>query len=124
MRAATGAFVTLAILQFAGVVFLYRPLVDAIPAGQPLVPRAVGFALSTALLVALLDWVSRATQNSVKGAMTIAIAQLLLVDVDYVLSGERMVVAGAASAVVLLVSWGLTGLVHGRLLELRRMGAQ
>lgn len=46
---------------------------------------------------------------------SLAIAQVLLVDVDYVLSGERTVAAGAASALVLLVSWGAAGLVYRRI---------
>ncbi|MEZ5312727.1 MAG: hypothetical protein R2862_03280 [Thermoanaerobaculia bacterium] len=53
--------------------------------------------------------------NAMKAAVAIALAQLLLVDVDFVLSGERGAAAGAASALLLLVSWTATGFVYGRL---------
>jgi hypothetical protein len=112
-----GVFLVVSTLQFVGVQYIYRPLVLTEPVGQPLVPRALGFALSMALLALFFDWVSRQMRHPVKAAMTVAISQILLVDVDYVLSGERTVAAGAASALVLLVSWGAAGLVYRRLLE-------
>ena len=114
--AVLSAFLVVSTLQFVGVLYVYRPLALIEPAGEPLVPRALGFALSMALLVLFFDWVSGQMRHSFKAAMTIAISQLLLVDVDYVLSGDRTVAAGAASALVLLVSWGAAGLVHGRVI--------
>ena len=113
--AVLGAFVAVSALQFVGVRLLYRPLVPDAPVGEPLVPRALGFALSMALLSLFYDWVSGQMRHPLKAAMTVAVSQILLVDVDYVLSGERSAAAGAASALVLLVSWGVAGLVYGRL---------
>jgi len=115
-----GAFVVVSALQFVGVLYVYKPLVIVAPAGEPLVPRALGFVLSMALLVLFFDWVSGHMRHPFKAAMTVAISQVLLVDVDYVLSGERTVAAGAASALVLLVSWGVAGLVYGRVLQAAR----
>lgn len=113
------AFVVVSALQFVGVIYLYRPLVGAAPVAEPLIPRALGFAISMALLVLFFAWVSGQIRHPLKAAMIIAISQVLLVDVDYVLSGERTAAAGAASALVLLVSWGAAGLVYDRVLVAR-----
>ncbi len=112
-----GIFLVVSVVQFIGVVYLYAPIANTVPAGEPLIPRPLGFALSMALAVMFFDWVNQQMRHPVKAALTIAIAQALLVDVDYVLSGERSVAAGAASAVVLLLSWGLGGLIYRRLSE-------
>ena len=106
------AFVAVSVVQFLGVTFFYGPIAaTAAPAG-PLVPRGLGFAISMLLLVLFFDWVNQQMHAPLRAAMTIASSQLLLVDVDYVLSGERTVAAGAASAVLLLVSRGLVGIVY------------
>ena len=47
--------------------------------------------------------------------MIIAVSQILLVDVYYVLNGTRGIAAGGASAVLLLVSWALIGTIYGKL---------
>ena len=61
-------------------------------------PQALGFVVSMVLLVLFFDWVSRQMGHPMKAALTVAISQMLLVDVDYVLSGKRGLAAGAASA--------------------------
>lgn len=118
--AVLGAYVAVSILQFVGVVYIYRPFAGSDPAGEPLVPRALGFALSMALLALFHDWVTARVRSPLTAAMIIAISQVLLVDVDYVLSGDRTFAAGAASAVVLLASWGVAGVVYGRIRPMAR----
>lgn len=112
MVAIATAFVALSMVQFLGVTFFYGPIASAPPTGEPLIPRGLGFAISTLLLVLFFDWVNQQMAAPIKAAMTIAISQMLLVDVDYVLSGDRTVAAGAASAVLLLMSWGLVGFLY------------
>ncbi len=48
--------------------------------------------------------------------MIIALSQILLVDVYYVLNGQRTMMVAGASAVVLLVGWVAGGMVYGKLL--------
>ncbi|MGE0640788.1 MAG: hypothetical protein AB7G12_16405 [Thermoanaerobaculia bacterium] len=112
---AVAAFVVLAACFLAGVLFFLRPILDADSPGGPLVPRGAGFFLSILLYILLYVWVEKQMGDAMKAAVAIALAQLLLVDVDFVLSGERGVAAGAASALLLLVSWTATGFVYGRL---------
>jgi hypothetical protein len=111
------ALATALVVSSFGVVRFYAPIADADAPGGPPVPLALGFSVSIPLLVLFFDWVSRQMGSPMKAAMTVAISQLLLVDVDYVLSGKRGVAAGSASALLLLVNWSLIGAVYGKLLN-------
>ena len=62
------------------------------PNREPLVLPIVGFAISNGLYGLFFSWVAEQMGHPVKAALTVAISQLLLVDVDYVLSGDRGVV--------------------------------
>jgi hypothetical protein len=46
----------------------------------------------------------------------VGVIYFILVDVDFVLTGERGVTTGAASAVLILVTWSLMGVVYGAVL--------
>lgn len=52
----------------------------------------------------------------IKAALIIAASQIILVSVDFVLRGERGVATGAASAVLILVTWSMMGAVYGAVL--------
>lgn len=110
-----GAYLTLATCYLIGVLAFYGPIAAADSPGPPLLPRFGGFLISTLLYLVLFVWLAREIGKPVKAALAIALSQLLLVDVDYVLSGERGLATAGASAVLLLVSWPLTGWVFGRL---------
>lgn len=116
--ALVGAFVTLSVIyMIAGLVlFDGSDIFGPSPTG-PLVPPVVGFVISNGLYVLFYSWVVEQMGHPVKAALTVAVSQLLLVDVDYVLGGERTVAGGAASAVALLVAWSLVGLVYQALSE-------
>ena len=114
-RAVIGAYLTLSVLYLAGVLLFYGPIAAEDAPGPPPVPRLVAFLVSITLYIVLFVWLSREIGNSLKAAMAVAFSQLLLVDVDYLLSGDRGVATAAASAVLLLVSWGVTGWVYGKL---------
>lgn len=47
-----------------------------------------------------------------KAALIIAASQIILVSVDFVLRGERGIATGAASAVLILVTWTVMGAVY------------
>jgi len=110
-----GAFLTLAVLYLVGVMTFYGPIAAQDVAGDPVVPRLMGLAISIVVYIGLFVWVEAEMGSSLKAAMAVALSQLALVDIDYVLSGDRGVAAAAASAVLLLVSWCATGWVYGRL---------
>jgi hypothetical protein len=90
---AVGAFLSLLIIYLVGVIFFYGPIAAEAPPGAPLVPSFVALLVSTILFVALFVWIAREMGNPLKAALAVALSQLLLVDVDYVLTGRRGLVA-------------------------------
>ena len=93
-----GAFVTISLVYMtAGFVFFNGSEIFGPSSTGPLVLPVVGFAISNALYVLFYAWVVNQMSSPLKAALTVAISQLLLVNVDYVLSGDRTVAGGVAS---------------------------
>ena len=67
---------------------------------------------STSLRAPSRSWLR---PSFVQSAMIVAISQILLVDVYYVLNGTRGIATAGASAALLLVGWGVIGMVDGKL---------
>ena len=65
-------------------------------------------------MVLFLDWVNQSIGNPIRSAMVIGVSQILLVDVP---TGTREIGVALASVVVLLVGYGITGFVYGKLSE-------
>jgi len=65
-------------------------------------------------MVLFLDWVNQSIGNPIRSAMVIGVSQILLVDVP---NGTREIGVALASVVVLLVGYGITGFVYGKLSE-------
>lgn len=116
LKSLGGAFATALVLGFVGVQYVYGPLAAADAPAGALVPAAAALALYVLLGVLFFDWVDQQVHAPVKSAMIVAVSQILLVDVYYVLNGTRGIAAAAASAAVLVVSWGGAGFVYGKLL--------
>ena len=110
-----GAFFTLAVCYLFGVMFFYAPIAEADPAPGPLVPQPVAFLVSIILYIGLFVWLAEQLGHGLKAALTIALAQFLLVNVDSLLEGKRGLATAAASTVLLLVSWTAVGIVYDRL---------
>lgn len=115
LRAVVGAFLTLAVLYLAGVVLLLDPVAAREMPADPLIPIPIAFLIAIALYVALFLWVERRMASPFAAAMTIALSQFALVNVDYVLSGKRGVATAAASSVILFVSWTAVAAVYSAL---------
>ena len=65
-------------------------------------------------MVLFLDWVNQSIGNPIRSAMVIGVSKILLVDVP---NGTREIGVALASVVVLLVGYGITGFVYGKLSE-------
>ena len=111
-----GAWVCLSVVYLAGFTLFGHLFAAEAPVAPPLLPFFAAFALSNALLVLFFAWVSAQMDHPLKAGITVAVSQLLLVNVFYVLTGGRTVVAGLASSVVLLVTWLLVAVVYQSLL--------
>lgn len=116
IAALMGAWVCLSGLYIIGFL-LFGPLfANEVGASSPLVPFFVGFVISNALLILFFAWVAEQMGHAIKAGLTVAVSQLLLVNVNYVLTGSRTFIAGAASSIVLLVAWPVVGLVYKTIL--------
>ena len=110
-----GAFLTLATLYLLGVVLILDPVAAGDAPSGPLVPQPVGFVIAIAIYIALVVWLEDAMGSPFKAAMAVALSQLTLVNIDFVLSGKRGITTAVVSAALLLVSWSATAWVFGRL---------
>ena len=114
--------VAAAIVTFVGVFYFFEPIASADPPSTAPVPAALGFLVYITLSVLLLDWVSRQIGRPVKAGLIIAASQIILVSIDFVLRGERGIATGAASAVLILVTWTVMGAVYRAVLPGTRGG--
>ena len=73
--------------------------------------------IAMVFFILFYDWVNQQVNHPIKSAMIVAVSQILLVDVYYVLTGQRPMMQAAASVVVLLIGWGAAGMVYGKLLD-------
>ena len=108
------AFIGAATINLFGVLYFFKPIADADSSATSLVPPFVGFMLYVAFTIALFDWAARQLQNAYKAAFLVGASQFLLVNVDYVLSGKRGIITGAASTVLMLVTWVVTAHLYSR----------
>ena len=117
MKPILGAMFTAIIVNYIGVYYFYGPIAEsAAPSGLEL-PRGVALLIAMVFFILFYDWVNQQVNHPIKSAMIVAVSQILLVDVYYVLTGQRPMMQAAASVVVLLIGWGAAGMVYGKLLD-------
>ncbi len=93
----------------------FGPIAASDTSAGAMVPTWLSLAIVSVLLILFYDWANQAVGNPVQCAMIVAISQILLVDVYYLLNGTRGIATAGASAVLLLVGWGVIGMVYGKL---------
>ena len=99
------AFVALCVVTLFGVTFYFGPIAEAdVPSGPLLVPAA-GFLIYVSISIVLFDWVARQLQDAYKAAFVVGASQFILVNVDFVLRGERGLATAVASTVLLVATW-------------------
>lgn len=116
MKPILGAFVTTLVIGYLGVTYFFGPIMAEDAPTGPMMPAAASLAVYGLIGVLFYDWVNQQVGHPLKSAMILAISQILLVDVYYVMNGTRGIMAAGASIVVLLVAWGAAGTVYGMLL--------
>ena len=115
MTAILGTAVAAYIVAWLGIQYLFGPaMASDAPAGAML-PGWVSLGIIALVEAMFLDWINQSVGSPMKSAMIIAISQIMLVDVYYVMNGTRGVAAAGASIVVLLGMWGAAGVVYGKL---------
>lgn len=115
MKPLLAALVTAYILFFLGTRYLFAPAIAADAPAGPLMPSWASLAVAAILSILFFDWINQSMKNPLRSALTIAIAQILLVDVYYVMNGIRGAYAAGISIVVLVVGWAGVGFVYNAL---------
>ena len=83
-----------------------------------MVPAWLSLAIVSVLSILFYDWVNQCRRGSRSAsAMIVAVSQILILDVYFVLNGTRGIAAAGAGAVLLLVGWGVIGVVYGKLFD-------
>ena len=86
------------------------------PAFQPLVANfIVSTALYQIMAVLFFDWAVQKTGQAMHTAWVIAISQILLVDINYVMIGRREMEPALISLVVIFVLWTAIAFVYDKL---------
>ena len=110
-----GAWATGCLVGYVAVTNLFNPAMPA-PAFEPVVANLM---LSTALyqIIAVLffDWAVQKSGQAMQTAWVIAISQILLVDINYVMIGRREMEPALISLVVIFVLWTAIAFVYDKL---------
>ena len=115
MKPILGALVAGYVINFTLITYFFGPiLANDAPAGA-MVPAWLSLAILSVLSILFYDWVNQAVGAPVRSAMIVAVSQILILDVYFVLNGTRGLAAAGAGAVLLLVGWGVAGMVYGKL---------
>jgi hypothetical protein len=118
-KALLGTAIVSGVLGYLMNTDLFTPTLSAdavaAAAAAAMVPAYAMWAVTSVIGAFVISWVTGMTGNGVKSGLVIAVSQIVLVDVFYVLDGRRALAAAAASAVVLLVSGVASGYTFGKL---------
>ena len=107
MKSILGAAAVGGIVAYIGIEYLFSPAMAANPPDQvdALLSSPWDIVLYVLILVVFLDVFVQKVGNTMVTAMSFATAQILIVDVFYVMNGNRAAYPAVLSAIVLLVSW-------------------
>lgn len=119
IKALLGTAIVSGVTGFLLNTYLFTPTLDpadvAAAAAAAMLPRYASSALMSVINALMISWVTGMTGNGVKAGLVIALSQILLVDVFYVLDGQRGLATAGASVVALLVSMVASGYTYGKL---------
>ena len=114
-----GALVAGYIVNLVLVTYVYLPVaaedIRIGSGGEALMPGWLALGIFSVVVILFFDWVNQSLGNPMKSALIIAVSQILLVDVYYVLLGNREITTAVVSAVVLLGGYCTIGFVYGKL---------
>ncbi len=115
MKPILGALVAAYLVFYLGNTYFFGPiLADDMPA-DAMMPTWASLGVTSVLLILLYDWVNVSVGSPLRSAMMIAVSQIVILDVYYVLNGTRGLAAAGASAALLIVGWIAVGVVYGKL---------
>lgn len=105
MRTILGTTAVATGIGYIGTIYVLFPAIAANPAEQALLSSPWDLIVYLLIAIIFFDVLVQKTGNAMLTAMTFAISQILILDVFYVLNGNRAAYPAVLSAAVLLVSW-------------------
>tara|TARA_Y100001934_G_scaffold179319_1_gene212110 strand:+ start:167 stop:544 length:378 start_codon:yes stop_codon:yes gene_type:complete len=111
------AFVTTCVVNLVGIYFIFQPVAQADDAAMLSLPPIIGFLIYIVLCTALLHWATQHLRSAYKAAFIIGTSQFILVNVDYVLIGQRGIMTAAASTLVLATTWFLAACAYTHFIQ-------
>ena len=117
MKSILGAAAVGGIVAYIGIEYLLYPAMAANPPDQvdALLSSPWDIVLYVLILVVFLDVFVQKVGNTMVTAMSFATAQILIVDVFYVMNGNRAAYPAVLSAIVLLAFWYAVAKVYDAL---------
>ena len=117
MKSLLGAAAVGGIGAYIGTEYLFYPAMAANPPDQvdAILSSPWDLVLYVLILVVFLDVFVQKVGNTMVTAMSFATAQILIVDVFYVMNGNRAAYPAVLSAIVLLVFWYAVAKVYDAL---------
>jgi len=110
MKPILGALTAALVIDYIGVTYFFDP-----QAGTELIAAPLSLVVALVVMVLFFDFMTQKTGNAMTTAMTIAGAQILMVDFYYVINGTRDIASALVSAVILLVGWYAAATVYQKL---------
>ncbi len=94
-KALLGTAIVSGVLGYLMNTYLFTPTLsaDAVAAAAAMVPAYAMWAVTSVIGAFVISWVTGMTGNGVKSGLVIAVSQIVLVDVFYVLDGRRALAA-------------------------------
>ena len=115
MKPILGATAAGSVIGYFGTQNFFFPAMPE-PAFAPMIASPLMASVVYMLIVVLFfDWVVQKAGRPMFNAMVIAISQILLVDVNYVMIGRRALEPALVSVVLILVSWAGIAFVYEKL---------
>jgi hypothetical protein len=117
MKSILGAAAAGGIIAYIGTEFLFYPAMEANQPDQvdAIVSSPWDIVLYVLILVVFFDVFVQKVGNTMLTAMSFATAQILILDVFYVLNGNRAAYPAVLSAIILLASWYAIGKAYDAL---------
>ena len=112
------SFVVMSLVTLVGVMFWFRPVLEADEPGGPLTSAPVNLAIYSMISVLLYDWAVRRFKALFDIAFVMGASQYILV-IDLTLRGERGLATAGASAVLIFATWASVALVYSLLARRR-----
>ena len=112
-----GAAVTGGLVSYFAVEFLFNPAMPD-PAFEPILGNLIASnAVYWVVAILFFDWAVQKMGKTMSTAMVIALSQILLVDVFYVIVGRRELQPALISVGIILVIWAAVAFVYDKLSE-------